>query len=343
MKESLLEILACPISRQPLTLLGAERKEGEITGGLLTAEGRKYPIIDGVPCFLDADQQIAAKKGFTPMWRYRQQGAFEHRTVYGIKPARKAEWVEHKFPSPILAGDRVLDAGCGSAETTRALADRHPDAQVVGLDFSDAVRVAAHASELMPNLHFVQADIANPPFRAGTFNKVLSLGVLHHTPDTRTALDGAGKLLAADGELLLWLYPAFGESLMTDQLYLMRDLHFMGAAHKLQPEIRLKAAKLYSLGMMPSMMAAYGVYKTLSKLGGHKSDKVLSEDMSVKELFDTATFAVYDNLTPQYQHRHSKKEVMGWLHELGMTGLCTDGHGTFTARVAEMPAKTQIA
>jgi ubiquinone/menaquinone biosynthesis C-methylase UbiE/uncharacterized protein YbaR (Trm112 family) len=343
MKESLLEILACPISGQPLTLMGAERKEGEITGGLLIAEGRKYPIIDGVPCFLDADQQIAAKQGFTPMWRYRQQGAFENRTLYGIKPTRKAEWVEAKFPSPVRAGDRVLDAGCGSAETTRVLADSHSDAQVLGLDFSDAVRVAAHGSELMPNLHFVQADIATPPFRAGTFNKVLSLGVLHHTPDTRAALGGAVKLLDAEGELLLWLYPAFGESFMTDQLYLMRDLHFMGAAHKLQPEVRLKASKLYSLGMMPSTMAAYGIYKTLSKLGGSKRDKVLSEDMSVKELFETATFAVYDNLTPQYQHRHSKKEVMGWLRELGMTGLCTDGHGTFTARMAAMPAETQIA
>jgi ubiquinone/menaquinone biosynthesis C-methylase UbiE/uncharacterized protein YbaR (Trm112 family) len=343
MKESLLEILACPVSGQPLTLLGAERKEDEITGGLLSAQGRKYPIIDGVPCFLDADQQIAAKQGFTPMWRYRQQGAFEHRTLYGIKPARKAEWVEAKFASPVLAGDRILDAGCGSAETTRVLADKHPDAQVVGLDFSDAVRVAARGSELMPNLHFVQADIANPPFRAGTFNKVLSLGVLHHTPDTRAALAGAVRLLNAEGELLLWLYPAFGESFMTDQLYLMRDLHFMGAAHKLQPEVRLTAAKVYSLGMMPTMMAAYGVYKTLSKLGGRKSDKVLSEDMSVKELFDTATFAVYDNLTPQYQHRHSKREVMGWLGQLGMTGLCTDGHGTFTARMAGIPSETQIA
>lgn len=343
MKESLLELLACPISGQPLTLVGVERREGEITGGLLTADGRKYPIIDGVPCFLDADQQIAAKQGFTPMWRYRQQGAFEHRTLYGIKPARKAEWVEAKFLSPILPGDRVLDAGCGSAETTRVLADNHPDAQVVGLDFSDAVRVAARGSESMSNLHFVQADVANPPFRAGTFSKVLSLGVLHHTPDTRAALTGAVRLLDADGELLLWLYPAFGESLMTDQLYLMRDLHFMGAAHKLQPEVRLKAAKLYSLGMMPSMIAAYGVYKTLSKLGGRKSEKVLSEDMSVKELFDTATFAVYDNLTPQYQHRHSKKEVMQWLGELGLTALHTDGHGTFTARMAGTPAKLQMA
>jgi len=343
MKESLLEILACPISGLPLTLMGAERKDGEITGGLLIAEGGKYPIIDGVPCFLDADQQIAAKQGFTAMWRYRQRGAFEHRTLYGIKPARKAEWVETRFPSPVLAGDLVLDAGCGSAETTRVLADNHPDAQVIGLDFSDALRIAARGSELMPNLHFVQADIANPPFRAGSFNKVLSLGVLHHTPDTRAALAGVVKLLDSEGELLVWLYPAFGENFMTDQLYLMRDLQFMGAAHKLQPEVRLKAAKLYSLGMMPSMMAAYGLYKTLSKLGGNRSNKVLSEDMSVKELFDTATFAVFDNLTPQYQHRHSKTEVMGWLRELGMTALCTDGHGTFTARMAGIPAETQIA
>ncbi len=339
MKESLLEILACPVSGQALTLVGAERKEGEIVAGLLTCDGRKDPIIDGVPCFLDAEQQIAAKQGFTAMWRYRQQGSFEQRTLYGIKPGRKADWVQGKFSTPMEAGERLLDAGCGSAETTRSLADRCPDVEVVGLDFSDAVRVSSYGSERVPNLHFVQGDIAHPPFRPGSFDKVMSLGVLHHTPDTLAALREAVSLLNANGEVLLWLYPAFGESFMTDQLYLMRDLHFMGAAHKLQPELRLKAAKVYSLGIMPSMMAAYGVYKGLSKLGGDKSDKVLAEDMSVKELFDTLAFAVYDNITPEYQHRHSKTEVMGWLKNLAMTAVQTDGHGTFTARATGAAAK----
>src|SRR4051812_18376976 len=122
MKETLLPHLVCPASGQPLTLAGEDRQGGEITGGVLIAGDRKYPILDGVPCFLTAEQQIQAKQGFTPMWRYRQDGKFEKRTIYGIPPERKAEWVVKKYASPVAAGEWMLDAGCGSAEMTHALA-----------------------------------------------------------------------------------------------------------------------------------------------------------------------------------------------------------------------------
>jgi hypothetical protein len=102
----------------------------------------------------------------------------------------------------------------------------------------------------------------------------------------------------------------------------------------MRPDVRLKAAKLYSLAMMPAMSAAYGVYKTVARFAAPSKDRVLSEDMTLKELYDTATFAVYDNISPKYQHRHSKKEVMGWLCELGLEDVKSDGHGTFTARMA---------
>ena len=37
------------------------------------------------------------------------------------------------------------------------------------------------------NVHLVQADIFKPPFREGAFDHAYSIGVLHHTPDTRRA------------------------------------------------------------------------------------------------------------------------------------------------------------
>ena len=329
MKESVLQQLVCPISGQPLTLSGETLEGSEIIGGILDAGDRKYPIIDGVPCFLDRDQQIAAKQGFTPMWRYRQEGRFESQNIYGVQPERKAGWVVSRYKLPIEGGEWMLDAGCGSAEMTHALAKNHPNTQVVGLDFSDAVRASARVSESVPNLHFIQADIANPPFRPGQFRHVLSLGVLHHTPDTHQALAGAAALVSK--ELLLWLYPAFGECFMSDQLYFMRDLHFLGVGHKIHPSLRFKAAKLYSLCMMPAMTTAYGLYKTLAKLGGPSDDKVFAENMTLQELYNTTSFAVFDNISPEHQHRHAKKQVVGWLRELGFEEVETDGCGTFTA------------
>ena len=87
--------------------------------------------------------------------------------------------------------------------------------------------------------------------------------------------------------------------------------------------------------MMPAMTAAYGLYKTLAKFSPPSDEKVLAEDMTLQELYDTTTFAVYDNISPEHQHRHSKAEVVGWLETLGFRNIETDGRGTFTAR---MPA-----
>ncbi|WP_425147006.1 methyltransferase domain-containing protein [Deinococcus sp.] len=54
----------------------------------------------------------------------------------------------------------VIDLGCGTGHLTAALARRWPHARVTGID-SSAQMLAAASSEphLLPNLHFVQADL----------------------------------------------------------------------------------------------------------------------------------------------------------------------------------------
>jgi ubiquinone/menaquinone biosynthesis C-methylase UbiE/uncharacterized protein YbaR (Trm112 family) len=332
MKEALLSRLVCPDTGEALQLAGEERVGSEVVGGILCSSTRSYPILNGVPCLLSTDQQIEAKDGFTPMWRYRQEGKFEQRHLYGIKPERKAKWVADRFRRPIEPGGWVLDAGCGSAETTFSLARQYPETNFIALDFSDAVRRAAEGSANLPNLHFVQGDIMNPPFTPRSFDHIFSLGVLHHTPDTEAAFRAAASIVKPEGELLVWLYPKPTESFIAAQLYLIRDINFLGKGHEIPPAWRFQAARLFSLGMMPAMTAAYTLYKTMSKFGGNDDDKVLSEDMTLRELFETTAFAVFDNITPKYQHRHGKQDVLRWFQELGFAGTETDGHGTFVGQ-----------
>jgi len=59
MKESLLEILVCPVCKSPLELKGAERKDKEITGGSLYCGkcNHEYPITEGIPNLLPPEVQ----------------------------------------------------------------------------------------------------------------------------------------------------------------------------------------------------------------------------------------------------------------------------------------------
>lgn len=63
MKESLLEILCCPLDKEPLELEDAEYDDdGEVVAGTLvcTACGEEYPIEDGIPNLLPPDMREAS-------------------------------------------------------------------------------------------------------------------------------------------------------------------------------------------------------------------------------------------------------------------------------------------
>ena len=62
MKESLMEILCCPIDKHDLELDIEERDDEEILDGTLTCTecGEAYPIDDGIPNLLPPDMRDEA-------------------------------------------------------------------------------------------------------------------------------------------------------------------------------------------------------------------------------------------------------------------------------------------
>ena len=59
MKESLLEILRCPLDKHELELEDAEYDDDEVVDGVLVCAdcGERYPIDDGIPNLLPPDMR----------------------------------------------------------------------------------------------------------------------------------------------------------------------------------------------------------------------------------------------------------------------------------------------
>lgn len=97
------------------------------------------------------------------------------------------------------AGERVLDAACGTGRYTAAL-DRD-GVDVVGLDFSPAMLAIAHRQA--PDVQLIEADLNEPlPFDEGVFDAVLCGQALKHLQNLLVPFSEFGRILRDGGRLV---------------------------------------------------------------------------------------------------------------------------------------------
>ena len=122
--------------------------------------------------------------------------------VYGVDthphtayPGQLAAHLCDRFS--IRSGARLLDAGCGRGDFTRAFADR--GVVVQGLD------AARSESRLLEGVSVSYADFSSEPFplTSNAYDVVFSKSVLEHLPDPDYYLEECMRVLKPGGRLIL--------------------------------------------------------------------------------------------------------------------------------------------
>lgn len=98
----------------------------------------------------------------------------------------------------------ALDIGCGTGRWTKYLAPKLGFIEAV--DPSKAIFAADKLLGDIDNVRLTQASIDTLPFADETFDFVMSIGVLHHIPDTRKALNDCVKKVKRGGYFYVYLY-----------------------------------------------------------------------------------------------------------------------------------------
>jgi SAM-dependent methyltransferase len=88
-----------------------------------------------------------------------------------------------------LAGARVLELGCGRAETTRALAEAFPTARITAMEVDRVQHAKNLAVRDLPNVTFVEGGAQAIPAPDASFDVAIMLKSLHHVP--LVEMDGA--------------------------------------------------------------------------------------------------------------------------------------------------------
>ena len=103
---------------------------------------------------------------------------------------------------------RVLEIGSGPGELALEIAQRLPQAEVLGVDLADAmIKLAAERAQgagLDPRVRFEFADAATLPLADGSFDIAVSTLSLHHWADPGTVFAELGRVLRPGGVALVY-------------------------------------------------------------------------------------------------------------------------------------------
>jgi len=281
------DVLCCPESGQSL------RREGD---ALVSADGaHRHPIVNGIPRFVASDQYVAS---FSFEWNTysttqldSQQGTAESARLLTDKTGLTREDV---------AGALVLDAGVGPGRYAEVLADW--GATVVGVDLSLAVEASHRNLGHRENVLIAQADIGRLPLKEGSFDHIISIGVLHHTPSTREYFLKLPKLLRPGGRIAIWVYPNEGD-------YAKRN-PWIPLCSRIPPRLFHGFCKV--LVHLVHRRRGSGWVRWVASVFPISDQPFGLEN----DILDT-----FDSYSPRFHGTHSEEEVRGWFEDAGLVEI----------------------
>jgi ubiquinone/menaquinone biosynthesis C-methylase UbiE len=101
----------------------------------------------------------------------------------------------------------MIDIGCGSGRWTDYFVDKA--GFIEAIDPSDAILVADRMLGTKDNVRTTKASVDTIPWNDETFDFGMSIGVLHHIPDTKQALINCVKKIKRGGYFYVYLYYRF--------------------------------------------------------------------------------------------------------------------------------------
>ena len=247
----------------------------------------------------------------------------------------RAEW-ERNFldylqphQPDFFAGLKVLDAGSGSGRHS-AQAARF-GARVVAVDIGESIDTTrANTPESVVT---IQSDLEDIPLAEESFDLVMSIGVLHHLPNTERALNLLVPLARPGGLVRIYLY---WEPELAWHRFLLKGVSASRRVTKRMPH-GLLLFLCYPLAVVLSLLFVWP-YSLLRRIPGARK---LAEQFPLKTYADYPFMVLvndqFDRFSAPIERRYDRAEVEQLMRRAGLVNVETYANAGWVAE-GERPA-----
>lgn len=210
----------------------------------------------------------------------------------------------------------MIDIGCGSGRWTDYFVDKA--AFIEAIDPSDAVLVADKMLGNKNNVRITKASVDTIPWDDETFDFGMSIGVLHHIPDTKKALISCVKKIKRGGHFYVYLYYRFDNRGMV-----FKTVFYLSNVLRLVISRMPKDVKRFTCDVLAVL-----IYWPLSRFAGvlHKlklhslAKKIPLEPYYNKPFYNLRNDCL-DRFGTKLEQRFLRSEIEAMMKEAGLTDI----------------------
>lgn len=290
------------------------RREGDV---LVSAAGERVTVVRGIPRFVASEGYAAA---FGLQWNRHPETQLDSHIQANLSRERLERCLG--FPLQDLAGKRVLEAGCGAGRFTELLV--RGGALVHAVDLSSAVDANRRNIGAPPNYVVAQADIRALPFPPRTFDIVLCLGVLQHTPSPEESIAALWRMVAPGGSLVIDHYR-----------WTLSRVTKLGPVYRLiltrmTPERAKRVTDALVDAFFPlhwAVRRAWPLQMLLSRVSPCLAYCHTFPQLTRAQHEDWCRLDTYDELTDHYKRLRTARQIARTLTALGAVDIQSVRHG----------------
>ena len=261
---------------------------------------------------LDGSENIDAEvvKAFGEEW-----GKFAVHSDESVRELRK-EYFDIIDDSIVNKNTYMIDIGCGSGRWTDYFTDKA--GFIEAIDPSDAIFVADSMLGQHNNVRITKASVDTIPWDDETFDFGMSIGVLHHIPDTNQALIDCVKKIKKGGYFYVYLYYRFdNKGIVFKTVFHLSNMLRLGIS-RLPPGPKKFVCDILAVVIYWPLSRFAGL---LHKMNLHKLAKKIPLEPYYNKPFYNLRNDCLDRFGTKLEQRFLRSEIKEMMAAAGLTDI----------------------